>query len=36
MNLYKKQQRLRKALELLLKEKGFVPAAENILTNMKK
>ena len=36
MNLYKKQQKLRKALELLLKEKGFVPAAENILTNMKK
>ena len=36
MNLYKKQQRLRKALELLLKEKGFVPAAENILTNMEK
>ena len=36
MNLYKKQQKLRNALELLLKEKGFVPAAENILTNMKK
>ena len=36
MNLYQKQQKLRNSLELLLKEKGFVPAAENILSKMEK
>ena len=36
MNLYQKQQKLRNALELLLKERGFVPGANNILEQMKK
>ena len=36
MNLYQKQQKLRNALELLLKERGFVPGANNVLEQMKK
>ncbi|MEL0300537.1 MAG: DUF4175 family protein [Flavobacteriaceae bacterium] len=35
MNLYQKQQKLRNALELLLKERGFVPGANNVLEQMK-
>lgn len=36
MSLYQKQQKLRNALELLLKERGFVPGANNVLEQMKK
>ena len=36
MNLYQKQQKLRNALELLLKEKGFVQESNNVLEQMKK
>lgn len=36
MNLYQKQQKLRNALELLLKERGFVPGAINVIEQMKK
>lgn len=36
MSLYQKQQKLRNALELLLKERGFVPGANNVIEQMKK
>jgi len=36
MRLYQEQQRLRQALQQLLRDKGLVPGAENILQKMKK
>ncbi|MBG39141.1 MAG: hypothetical protein CL857_04380 [Cryomorphaceae bacterium] len=36
MRLYQEQQRLRQALQYLLRDKGLVPGAENVLQKMKK